>query len=208
MTKEEKILIAAEDEFFNKGFDATSTAAIAKKVGVTHAMVNYYFRTKEQLFIKVLDNNVHALIDKIMPLMNPGGTVADVAVHAAEVLFDSLNTRREFPFIIQDLSRTHPDFLVQYWKEVETFFTESIKKHSQMLSEQIHDGAMAQCTMNDIYDTIFTLAVSPFLHIPLLRNVAGMDDCQINLYLESHRKEMLRIIKSRYSASAEGKNNS
>lgn len=199
MTKEEEILIAAEDEFFNKGFDATSTAAIAKKAGVTHAMVNYYFRTKEQLFIKVLDNNVRALIDKIMPLMNPSGTVADVAIHAAEVLFDSLNTRREFPFIIQDLSRTHPEFLEHYWKEVDTFFAESIRKHSKMLSKQIQDGTMAECTMNDVYDTILTLAVSPFLHIPLLRNVAGMEDNQIDFYLEAHRKEMLRIIKSRYS---------
>ncbi|MBO6170501.1 MAG: TetR/AcrR family transcriptional regulator [Bacteroidales bacterium] len=201
MTKEQEILTAAEDEFFTKGFDATSTAVIAKKAGVTHAMVNYYFRTKEQLFVKVLDNNVRALIGKIMSLMNPEGTIADVASHAAEVLFDSLNTKREFPFIIQDLSRTHPEFLEQYWKKVEAFFSESIKKHSRMLAEQIRNGTTAQCTMNDVYDTILTLAVSPYLHIPMLRNVARMDEHQIDSYLEMHRKEMLRIIKSRYSVS-------
>ena len=49
MTKEEEILKAAEEEFFKNGYDATSTATIARNTGVTHAMVNYYFRTKERL---------------------------------------------------------------------------------------------------------------------------------------------------------------
>ena len=49
MTKEQEILNAAEEEFFRNGYDATSTAVIAKRAGVTHAMVNYYFRSKEEI---------------------------------------------------------------------------------------------------------------------------------------------------------------
>ena len=48
--KEQQILAAAEQEFLTKGFDGARTTTIAKAAGVTHAMLHYYFRTKEQLF--------------------------------------------------------------------------------------------------------------------------------------------------------------
>lgn len=47
---EQLILDAAEDEFLEKGFSRAKTTSIAKKAGVTHAMLHYYFRTKENLF--------------------------------------------------------------------------------------------------------------------------------------------------------------
>lgn len=47
---EQLILDAAEDEFLENGYSRTKTTAIAKKAGVTHAMLHYYFRTKENLF--------------------------------------------------------------------------------------------------------------------------------------------------------------
>lgn len=49
-TKEQEILKAAEQEFLTKGYDGARTTSIAQAAGVTHAMLHYYFRTKEQLF--------------------------------------------------------------------------------------------------------------------------------------------------------------
>lgn len=53
--KEQDILIAAEEEFLTKGYDGARTTSIAQKAGVTHAMLHYYFRTKEQLFNRVVE---------------------------------------------------------------------------------------------------------------------------------------------------------
>lgn len=47
---EERILKAAETEFFTKGFDGARTTSIAERAGVTHAMLHYYFRSKALLF--------------------------------------------------------------------------------------------------------------------------------------------------------------
>ena len=51
---EELILRAAEAEFLQKGYAGARTTAIAEAAGVTHAMLHYYFRTKEQLFEKIM----------------------------------------------------------------------------------------------------------------------------------------------------------
>ena len=53
--REQAILEAAEREFLKKGFDGARTTSIAAAAGVTHAMLHYYFRTKEQLFERILD---------------------------------------------------------------------------------------------------------------------------------------------------------
>ena len=55
MVKEKKstrliILEAADAEFLEKGYDGTTTASIAARAKVTHAMLHYYFQTKENLF--------------------------------------------------------------------------------------------------------------------------------------------------------------
>lgn len=49
-----KILIAAGELFADLGFDATSVRKIAKHAGVTLSAINYYFGSKEQLYIDVV----------------------------------------------------------------------------------------------------------------------------------------------------------
>jgi AcrR family transcriptional regulator len=46
----ERILDAAERKFGNMGFDGASLRDIAGEAGVTQALVNYYFRSKQGLF--------------------------------------------------------------------------------------------------------------------------------------------------------------
>ena len=55
------ILDAAEYEFVNNSFGSAHTVNIAKRAGVTHAMLHYYFRTKEQLFETVLETKVSSM---------------------------------------------------------------------------------------------------------------------------------------------------
>ena len=47
---EDNILWAAEHEFLSKGYARTTTADIAKLSGVNHALLHYYYRSKENLF--------------------------------------------------------------------------------------------------------------------------------------------------------------
>lgn len=63
---EKTILDAATDEFLNKGFSGARTVAIAEKAGVTHAMLHYYYRTKEKLFERVIDFVIEELINSVI----------------------------------------------------------------------------------------------------------------------------------------------
>lgn len=200
MTKEEEILRAAEEEFFRNGYNASSTAVIAKRAGVTHAMVNYYFRTKERLFMQILDNHVYELLRSLKPLMQVDGDVAKVAISAAEVIFDKMNEDRRFPYLLSDISRTHPEFLLHYKETFDTVCRDSLGMHSMRLEKCIADGQVKECTMNDIYSTMLSLATAPFFALPMLENVSGLPPARIDAWLLSRKEEMVRILQARYSA--------
>lgn len=77
-SREELILEAAEKEFLQKGYAGARTVAIAEAAGVTHAMLHYYFRTKDKLFERILTRKVELLRDIMLRSVgNPGMPLFD-----------------------------------------------------------------------------------------------------------------------------------
>ena len=86
--KEQAILEAAEREFIVKGFAGARTTSIAEAAGVTHAMLHYYFRTKEQLFERILDEKMRLMGESVLAAFGQPG------LPLAERLRDGIPTCR------------------------------------------------------------------------------------------------------------------
>ena len=70
------ILEAADAEFIEKGYDGTTTASLAARAKVTHAMLHYYFQTKENLFEMFIQGKMALVKQAICPPARaaaPGG---------------------------------------------------------------------------------------------------------------------------------------
>ena len=107
---ESRILQAAEEEFLLKGLEGARTTAIAERAGVTHAMLHYYFRTKNMLFERIIEEkmrNAGNIMQAVfvlgdMPLMErvKGGV---------EQHFDFIAANPNLPrFVIQEIY-SHPE---------------------------------------------------------------------------------------------------
>ncbi|MEO8057063.1 MAG: helix-turn-helix domain-containing protein [Burkholderiales bacterium] len=69
-----KILDAAFRRLATEGYAALSVREIAKDAGVNHALINYHFRTKDQLVIEVLDAANRRLLERQQAMYGaPGG---------------------------------------------------------------------------------------------------------------------------------------
>ena len=55
---EKKILAAARREFISKGLEGARMQAVATQAGVNKALLHYYFRSKERLYQKVLEDTL------------------------------------------------------------------------------------------------------------------------------------------------------
>ena len=62
---EERILEAAKAVFIAKGSDGASMGGIAAKAGITRTSLNYYFRSKEKLFLAIYTDLVRGFLPKV-----------------------------------------------------------------------------------------------------------------------------------------------
>ena len=107
---ESRILQAAEEEFLLKGLEGARTTAIAERAGVTHAMLHYYFRTKNMLIERIIEEkmrNAGNIMQAVfvlgdMPLM-------ERVKRGVEQHFDFIAANPNLPrFVIQEIY-SHPE---------------------------------------------------------------------------------------------------
>ena len=88
VNSEQAIMAAAEELFMEHGYNLTTTTMIARQAGVTHAMLHYYFRTKEHIFIKVLDKNLNEMMSAFQPVMKKGAPFWESMESGISTYFD------------------------------------------------------------------------------------------------------------------------
>jgi len=71
-----RILEAAFQRLAREGYAAMSVREIAKDAGVNHALINYHFKTKDQLVIAVLDEANRRLLERQRRLYQGPGEYA------------------------------------------------------------------------------------------------------------------------------------
>lgn len=85
LTSKEKIIEAAIEVFFDKGFDAASMREIAEKAGLTKPMIYYHFKNKEALYVALLEENLELFYQGLERLLtkdsDPRATLSAIIDH-------------------------------------------------------------------------------------------------------------------------------
>ena len=86
---EEKILKAAIDVFLEKGYDGARMKDIADRAKINKALLHYYFRSKENLFVTAFEQQFN-MFDKMM--------------------LATITSGKATPELISDAAHTHLNF--------------------------------------------------------------------------------------------------
>jgi len=86
----ERILDATFRRLVSEGYAALSVREIAKDAGVNHALINYHFRSKDQLVIEVLDAVNLRLLARQASMYESGGGFAQKWASARRFYEDDL----------------------------------------------------------------------------------------------------------------------
>ncbi|MBW1759963.1 MAG: TetR family transcriptional regulator [Deltaproteobacteria bacterium] len=171
------ILDAAEDEFADHGFHGTRMVAIAKRAGVTHGLLHYYFDSKDRLYEEVLGR----LLGRHQQLFE--GLLAG----------GNLLTARELVLESFDLFWTHPNQVrIMLWEMAsgDDRMERSMKAFYDTMS-----AALATLTANappasdsgrdprDVYVSILGALVVYFFRDPVIKQLFGE-----NRFSEEDRK--------------------
>ncbi|SEK91610.1 TetR/AcrR family transcriptional regulator [Streptacidiphilus jiangxiensis] len=100
--RQRQVLAAATEEFGRHGYDATTVAAVAARVGVTKPLVHQYFGSKEELFLACLEPVGERLLAAIRAAMAAATapTAKSTPLRVLHGLFTELEGQREAWFVL------------------------------------------------------------------------------------------------------------
>lgn len=172
---EQLILEAAEQEFFAKGFSGARTTVIAKKAGVTHAMLHYYFRTKEQLFEQIIQKNISTLAQAVIVAMgNPDMPFVERLKSGIASHFDLIEANPQLPrfFLNEVLSRPeHYHILYARIKEIGEKLFANLQREAD---EAVERGEIERVDVRMLFISILSLNVFPFISYAFIEPLSGV----------------------------------
>jgi TetR/AcrR family transcriptional regulator len=187
-TPEEKIKAAAKRVFISKGFSGCTSREIAKEAGMNVALVNYYFRSKSQLFLIIYKSVTDDFLDSMMDVFSSKLSLKEKVSHLIDREFDFLGKHPEIPlFIINEMNRNkeggiESDAILGKLGSSGIF---------QEAMEAQNSGAMRKIDMVSIIMLIMANCQHPFMAKPLNQQMNGLND---NLYTE-HLKQYKEVVK-------------
>ena len=193
---EQLILEAAEEEFLLKGFDGARTTAIAERAGVTHAMLHYYFRTKENLFTKVLGGKVKRFFNEFLSVNAGEGDFETKLARVIGSHFDIIRQNSHMTlFLITEFTRD-PQRLEELKQELGELPSRLFGSLEEDLSREIAAGRIRKIEFIDLLINIISLNAFLFVVKPLYMQVCQQDDRQMQQLFDHRKEEIIRTILS------------
>lgn len=192
ITTEKRILGAAEKEFLEKGYDRAKISTIAKNANVNHAMIHYYFGTKEHLFGIIFRDKVELLAKEL-------ANSFDSELNFIEQLDNAIE--QHFIFV-----RNNPNLTLFVLREITTD-SGQVKRIHQMLQPKIYKllaaldkaidaevekGTIRHISAIDLFMNIISLNASSVVAAAIFNRIEeDVKEEEVVEFLE-HRKRLIK----------------
>ena len=193
ITTEEKIKKAASLVFLKKGFAATRTRDIADASGENLALINYYFRSKENLYRIVMMETMSAFMNTMVPVFNEESTSLEKKIElVASNYIDLFCERPEIPlFVLNELNHHEKDFLSHMPFKQKLFNSNFFTQVNELLVSKKLDINPIQ-----IFVSMMGMIVFPFIAAPLLKSGGKMNNKEFIDMMQERKKLIPVWIKS------------
>lgn len=194
-TKEEKIIEAAKLVFMEKGLEGTKMSDIAECAGISRTALNYYYRTKENLFYEIIEQVFDILLPKIENLSLLKGDTSD-KVEAVVDLYDNMLRRNEYmpKFVFVEIQRNPKliyDFVEQNGKA--QLYLNAL---SRLLDGELTHVEGTKFPKEHLISTFFGLVFVPYLVEPLLAMYRTADESERAEFLDEHKVIVKKLLKA------------
>ena len=196
-SKEQQILEAAEREFLEKGYDGARTTSIAKATGVTHAMLHYYFRTKEQLFEHIIDKKM----SEIVPLMTHLFGNSDLPLvkrieEAVSVHFDFVVANPDLPRFLINEVLPHKERCDLFRSKIENvlYLVDNLQRE---VNEAAASGEVEQFNVLLLFQSVLSLNIFPSVMENMIENLLGDNGQSMKEVLAQRKAENIELIMRR-----------
>lgn len=197
---EQLILESAIKEFSAKGFDGARTTAIAAAAGVTHAMLHYYFRTKEKLFERIFKDKIEQIMNMVvMPIVMSKGNLKERIRQVVEAHFDFLMQNRELPVFFITTLNSRPELYDEACRRLFSTADARIGALQAEVDAAAGRGEVASVEVAPLLADIASLNVMPFLSCKIMMSMMGYSPDRFEEFMADRKKENVETIIKRIS---------
>ncbi len=192
---EERILEAAVQEFMTKGYAGARTTAIAEAAGVTHAMLHYYFRTKDKLLDRIIESKIGTLRDIMLAsLGDPTIPLFDKIKSTIENHQDFIAANPELPRFMINEVLNRPDRMPKVIERLKHHTPLVVQSLQRQIDEYADRGLCRRVDAGMLMLDIVSLNIFPFSATPMVNALLDgmMEDREA--FVEARKKENLETI--------------
>ena len=167
-----EIILAARGEFIARGYEGARTQAIADRIGVTKAMIHYYFDTKHKLFQEVFKAASKTLMNDLMDVLEESTPLFQKIEAFIDAALDRFSQNPELTgFVITELNN-HGDI-------TEPLFRDVCKYDTATFDSQVEEAAsnyeIAPVQPEQVVANMLSLCMFPYAGRAFLQTVMRTD---------------------------------
>lgn len=186
---ERLILEAAEAEFLEKGYNGAKTTSIARRAGVTHAMLHYYYRTKENLFDQVFQSKVHVITDSFEQILNEPMPFGEAITHFIRVHFNFIRHNPRLINFMYNEVLTNKENRDMLYHSVFPILQKVYSKVEQLINEEVEKGNIRPVKALDLILNIASMNVLTFMTYPVMKEYIPVTDNEMYERMLKEREE-------------------
>lgn len=189
-TTEHKIKDAARIVFHKKGFAATRTRDIAEASGINLALLNYYFRSKQNLFDIVMQETFQKFFASVAIVFNDAhSSLEDKIESLASRYIDLLSHEPEIPLFLMSEIRNNPGEMIGKMN-IKNVVQDSI--FVKQFAEAIDQGRIKPQHFLHFLMNFMGLIVFPFIASPVFKAIGNLKDESFHQLIEE-RKQLIPL---------------
>jgi len=164
----DEIIRAARAEFLARGYEGARLQNIADRIGVTKAMIHYYFNTKEGLFEHVYRQSVDFMFRGLSEVLKKDIPLFKKIETLISACSDKVRTNPEVLGFILAESNRNADWLLPIFEE-----HSSLEKtpFAEQIEEAASDYIITSVDSDQLLLNIFSLCYYPAVALPINRSL-------------------------------------
>lgn len=193
---EEQILLVAKELFMQYGYEGVSTTQVAKAVGCNQALVHYYYRTKQNLFKIICQQEIQKMLKILVDIPQEDISFEDFIENIIEAQIGFLKNNPDAPFFIIGELRHNSEVLKMMRELFSEFGKEIVGKIRLFVQMKQSKGELKDISIEDLLIDIVSLDVMSFVGQVLFTQILEMDSQIQEVFLERRKTHIKKLILS------------
>ena len=192
---EQTILTKAREHFVRYGFAATRMQDIADAAEINKAMLHYYFRSKEKLYLEILSQTLNTMVPMFANAMGYKGTFWEKVDKLVETYVSTLIDQPDLPlFIMSELSQQKDRFVEELKKQ--TGYFPAVQSFLLQMQQEMEAGNIRKVDPMHLFLNIIGMTVFPFIAKPIFVTVFEVSNKDFDLMMSERKNIILGFLRN------------